>query len=184
MRSVDDRRTLTSGVAAVAPRLVFPHAVARRTILDGAWWPRSRDPVVEVSDLVVALDACQLPVSRIMLNPSGWDSHPRRIGVAGRTVRLGWFATLDAELLIATTSEDKRVDLFVVSPDASSASVDVAMTMASSGPDALTATVLRAAMLAQTSASATKLSPAEANWESEGGRVNGYRPQYTDHFGR
>jgi hypothetical protein len=150
----------------------------------GPGGPRSHDPVVEVSDLVVALDARQLPVARIMLNPSGWDSHPRRIGVAGRTVRLGWFATLDAELLIATTSEDKRVDLFVVSPDASSASVDVAMTMASSGPDALTATVLRAAMLAQTSASATKLSPAEANWESEGGRVNGYRPQYTDHFGR
>jgi len=138
MRSVDDRRTLTSGVAAVAPRLVFPDVVARRTFLDGAWWPRSHDPVVEVSDLVVALDACQLPISRIMLNPSGWDTHPRRIGVAGRTVRLGWFATLDAELLIATTSEDKRVDLFMVSPDASSASADLAMEMASSGPDALT----------------------------------------------
>jgi hypothetical protein len=184
MRSVDDRRTLTSSVAAVAPRLVFPHVVARRTMLDGAWWPRSRDPVVEVSDLVVALDACQLPISRIMLNPSGWDSHPRRIGVAGRTVRLGWFATLDAEHLIATTSEDKRVDLFVVSPDASSASADVALTMAASGPDALTATAIRATMVAQTSGSPTKLSPAEANWESEGGRVNGYRPQDTDHFGR
>jgi hypothetical protein len=172
MRSADDRRTLTSSAAAAAPRLVFRRVVSRRTILDGAWWPRSHDPVVEVSNLVVALDARQVFVTKIMLNPSGWDSHPRRIGVAGRAVRVGWFATLDAELLIATTGEDKRVDLLVVSPDASSASADVAMRLASSGPDALTAAAIRAAMSARSPGSPTSQSQAESDWESEGGRVN------------
>ena len=103
MRSADDRRTPTSSAAAAAPRLMLRRDVSRSTILDGAWWPRSHDPVVEVSNLVAALEARRIPVAKIMLNPSGWDSHPRRIGVAGRTVRLGWFTTLDAGLLIATT---------------------------------------------------------------------------------
>jgi hypothetical protein len=148
---------------------------SRSTILDGAWWPRSHDPVVEVSDLVAALEARQIPIANIMLNPSGWDSHPRRIGVAGGTVRLGWFTTLDAGLVIATTHGDRRVDLLVVSPDTSTASADTAMTLASSGPDALTAAAVWAATSAQTSAPPASKSSAEADWESEGGQVNGHR---------
>jgi hypothetical protein len=175
MRSADDRRTLTSNAAPAAPRLILRREVSRRTILDGAWWPRSNDPVVEVSNLVAALDARQIAVARIMLNPSGWDNHPRRIGVAGRTVRLGWFNTLDAELLIATTNEDHRVDLLVVSPDASMESADAAMTMASAGPDGLTAEAVRAAANAKSPTSPTSQSRAEADWESEGGRVNRHR---------
>ncbi len=173
MLSADDRRIQTSSAAAAVPRLMFRRDVSRRTILDGAWWPRSHDPVVEVSNLVPALQARQIPVTKIMLNPSGWDSHPRRIGVAGRIVRLGWFATLDPELLIASTGGDQRADLLVVSPDASSASAHAAMTMASSGPDALTAAAVRAATSAQSPGSPTSQSRAEADWESEGGRVNG-----------
>jgi len=175
MRSADDRRTLTSSAAPAAPRLMFRRDVSRPTILDGAWWPRSHDPVVEVANLVAALDARQVRVTRIMLNPSGWDTHPRRIGVAGRTVRLGWFTTLDAELLIATTDGDQRADLLVVSPEASSAAADAAMIMASSGPDALTAAAVRAAMSTQSPGSPTSQSRAEADWESEGGQVNGHR---------
>jgi hypothetical protein len=174
MLSADDRRIPSSSAAAAAPRLMLRREVSRSTILDGAWWPRSHDPVVEVSNLVAELEARRIPVAKIMLNPSGWDSHPRRIGVDGRTVRLGWFTTLDAELLIATTHGDRRVDLLVVSPDTSTASADTAMTMASSGPDALTAAAVWAATSAQTPPPACK-SSAEADWESEGGRVNGHR---------
>jgi len=175
MHAANDRRTLISTAAPAAPRLKFRGEVSRRTILDGAWWPRSRDVVVELSNLVAALDARQFPVARIMLNPSVWDSHPRRIGVAGRTVRLGWFTTLGAELLIATTSGDQRVDLLVVSPNAPPASADAAMTMASDGPDALTAAGVWAAASAQTPAAPASQSRAEADWESEGGHVNGHR---------
>ena len=176
MRSADDRRTPTSNAGADPPRLMLRRDVSRSTILDGAWWPRSHDPVVEVSNLVAELEARRIPVGKIMLNPSGWDSHPRRIGVAGRIVRLGWFTTLDAGLLIATTHGDRRVDLLVVSPDASTASADTAMTMASSGPDAVTAAAAWAATSAQTPAPQASKSSAEADWESEGGQVNGHRP--------
>jgi hypothetical protein len=58
------------------------------TLLDGAWWPRSRDAVAELADLVIALDAAQAQVSLIMLNPGDWQSHPRRI--EGVTGRFGW----------------------------------------------------------------------------------------------
>jgi hypothetical protein len=169
MRFADDRRILISTAAPAAPRLKFRREVSRRAILDGAWWPHSHDPVVEVSNLVAALDARQVTATKIMLNPAGWDSHPRRIEVAGRTVRIGWFTTLDAELLIATTGGDQRVDLLVVSPDAPSASAEAAMTTASGGPDALTAAAVREATSAQTPEPPTSQSLAEADWESEGG---------------
>ena len=151
MRFADDRRTLISSIAPATPRLMFRRDISRQTILDGAWWPSSHDPLVELSNLVAALDARQLPVSNIMLNPSGWASHPRRIAVAGRLIRLGWFTTLDTELLIATTHGDQRVDLLVVSPDALSALADAAMTMASGGPETHTAAAVWAATSAQPS---------------------------------
>ncbi len=105
-----------------------------RSILDGAWWPRSREPVVELTALIAALDLRQLPVSKLILNAQAWDSHPRRIRVADRVIRLGWFASLDACLLIAATVDDQRVDLLVVSPDATRAVASPAMGMAADGP--------------------------------------------------
>jgi hypothetical protein len=111
-------------------------------------------------------------VSRRAILDGAWWPHSRRIEVAGRTVRIGWFTTLDAELLIATTGGDQRVDLLVVSPDAPSASAHAAMTMASGGPDALTAAAVREATSAQTPEPPTSQSLAEADWESEGGQVS------------
>jgi hypothetical protein len=52
-----------------------------------------------------------------MLNPRRWQSHPRRIEVAGRTVRVGWFLDLDKAILIATTSGHRRIDLLVIAGD-------------------------------------------------------------------
>jgi hypothetical protein len=110
MRFADDRPTLTSNAAPAAPRLILRREGSRRTILDAAWWPRSHDPVVEVSNPVAALDARQITVARIMPNPpagttirvgSGWQvgrfvwdgstpsrpscSSPLRMGITGST---------------------------------------------------------------------------------------------------
>jgi hypothetical protein len=52
--------------------------------LDGGSWPRSTDPVAELPGLVLAIDHLRGPVRQLILNAQGWDSHPRRLGVAGR----------------------------------------------------------------------------------------------------
>ncbi len=75
---------------------------------------RSRSTVPELTNLIIGRDGRLLAAIRIMLNPGAWEEHPRRIGVNGRIVRVGWFTTLDVHLLIATTATDRRVDLLVV----------------------------------------------------------------------
>ncbi len=114
MSDTNQRQVLTGSVAA---RLDFQREPRARTILDGAWWPRSRNTATELTDLVVALDARHARVTLIMLNPDGWRGHPRRIEVGGRTVRVAWFVDLDAAVLIATTSSYQRIDLLVTIGD-------------------------------------------------------------------
>jgi hypothetical protein len=175
MALADDRKTWMSMVPAVAPRLAMRQGPSAGTILDGAWWPRSRATVTELTNLITVLDDRQIPVSRIMLNPGAWDEHPRRISVAGRTVRLGWFTTLDTNLLIATTGTDQRVDLLVVPPDTAPASAAAAATMATDGDPTLRAAAIAAAVATQAPSQPHDQPRAEDVWESEGGRVNGYR---------
>lgn len=172
----DDRKTWISTLPAVAPRLALRRDPSVRTILDGAWWPRSRTTVTELTNLITGLDERYAPVTRIMLNPAAWDEHPRRVGVAGRTVRLGWFATLDTTLLIATTGADERVDLVVVAADASPSSAAAAATMATDGDPTLRAAGIMAAVATQVPRQPHDQPSAEDSWESEGGRVNGHRP--------
>lgn len=86
------------------------------TLLDGAWWPPSRDAVAELADLVIALDAAQAQVSLIMLNPGDWQSHPRRIEADGRSVRVAWIGDLDPTVVIARTTYE-RIDLLMLFDD-------------------------------------------------------------------
>jgi hypothetical protein len=86
------------------------------TLLDGAWWPRSRDAVAELADLVIALDAAQAQVFLIMLNPGDWHSHPQRIEAGGRSVRVAWIGDLDPTVVIARTTYE-RIDLLMLFDD-------------------------------------------------------------------
>lgn len=172
-----DRKTWMSTLPAVAPRLEWRQDPSVRTILDGAWWPRSRTTVTELTNLIIALDRRQVPVTRLMLNTGAWDEHPRRISVAGRTVRLGWFTTLDANLLIATTGTDQRVDLLVVAPDTSAARAAAATTMATDGEPTLRPAAILAALSTQVPSQPQSQPQAEDVWESEGGRINGHQPK-------
>jgi hypothetical protein len=176
MAPAGDRKTWMSTTPAVAPRLALRHDPPVRTILDGAWWPRSRATVTELTDLVTGLDNRQAPITRIMLNPDGWDEHPRRISIAGRTVRLGWFTTLDANLLIATTGTDHRVDLLVVAPDTPAAAAAAAATMATEGAPTVRAATIRAAISTSAPVQPHSQPAAQDVWESEGGRIIDHRP--------
>ena len=139
MTAVDDKKTWVSTEAPVAARLELRHHGPVGVVLDGAWWPRSREPIVELTNLVTALAARHMSVRHVMLTAGAWDSHPHRIQIDGRVVRLGWFATLDASLLIADTDSDRRVDLLIVPFDATPGQATAAMDLASAGTATLDA---------------------------------------------
>jgi hypothetical protein len=124
-----ERMTITSSTPPSTPRLRMEPTGARRTLLDGAWWPRSTDPVAELPGLVLAIDKLRGPVTRLVLAAGGWDSHPRRLGVAGRVLRLGYFSSQPVSLLTAICGNE-RVDLLVVPPNTDGGTADAAMILA------------------------------------------------------
>lgn len=125
-----DRTITTSPTPPSTPRLRLESTSARRTLLDGGWWPRSSDPTAELPGLILAIDARRGPVTRLLLSGNGWDSHPRRLRVAGRIVHLGYFVSQPADLLTAVCGASERVDLLVVPPDTAADVADAAMLMA------------------------------------------------------
>jgi hypothetical protein len=112
------------------PRLRMEPTGPRRTLLDGGWWPRSADPFAELPGLVLAIDTLRGPVTRLILSVDGWDSHPRRLSVAGRVLRLGYFTSQPTALLTALCDNGDRVDLLIVSPDTAGDKADAAMILA------------------------------------------------------
>jgi hypothetical protein len=124
------RRTAISLSAPSTPRLRLEPTGASRTLLDGGWWPRSRNPVAELPGLVLAIDVVRGPITRLVLNVDWWDEHPRRLGVAGRVLRLGYFASQPMALLTALCDNGDRVDLLVVPPETAVGIADAAMALA------------------------------------------------------
>ena len=112
-------------------RLQLDSKMSGRGMLDGAWWPYSTDPLVELPALIAALDSQVGTVHRVVLNGKLWQSTPRRITVSGRTIRLGWFGPTDIHELSVSGAGRDRLDLLVVPPDTNEASAAAAMAAAS-----------------------------------------------------
>jgi len=86
-----------------------PHPARRRLVA-----PLDRPGVAELPGLVLAIDAVRGPVTELVLAAEGWDSHPRRLGVNGRVLRLSYFASQPTSLLTALCADGDQVDLLLV----------------------------------------------------------------------
>ncbi|WP_051970160.1 DUF5994 family protein [Kitasatospora azatica] len=85
--------------------------------LDGAWWPRSRDLLLELPSLAAELDKRWGRVTRITVNPAQWPVIPRRIPVTGHTVHAGWFTSeQDEHMIMVCSFAPLRLNLLVVPP--------------------------------------------------------------------
>src|SRR6476620_10557120 len=63
----------------------------REGILDGAWWPRSRDVTAELPALIEVLTAHLGPIMRVGMDTAAWDDVPTRVVVDDRVVHLDSF---------------------------------------------------------------------------------------------
>jgi hypothetical protein len=117
-------------------RLSLKSTGSARGAVDGAWWPRSTDPAVELAALIEELDAQRTPVRGIALNRAGWDSAPRRIPLAsGRRVAVDWFHSGDVRTIRIIDTNYQRIDLLIIAVDTTPAIADLALTMATDGQD-------------------------------------------------
>jgi Family of unknown function (DUF5994) len=152
-------------------RLRLEPTGSRRFLLDGGWWPRSTDPVAELPGLVLALDRLRGPVTRLLLSPAGWDSRPRRMQVADRVLRLGYFTSQPVSLLTALCDNGDRVDLLIVAPDTDPGLADAAMiTAATTGNLVHAQDILSGVRRLDQSSSTRESAAADSACQDDGGQ--------------
>ncbi|MEU9400508.1 DUF5994 family protein [Streptomyces sp. SID4985] len=126
-------RHLPSGVhEAVRPGcalLRLETTESREGVLDGAWWPRSRDIAAELPALLSALAGHLGPLTRVGLDTTAWEGLPTRIVVDGRVVRIDSFPLGDDTVLITRGDQD-IFSLLVVPPDTAPEAARAAMAQA------------------------------------------------------
>lgn len=159
-------------LAAPTTRLTLKATGTTRGLLDGAWWPRSRDLLRELP----ALSDMRAPlwgrITRIAVNPQHWPVLPRKVPVNGHVMKVGWFkAAQDPHKLLLLSYSVGRWDLLVIPPDTGTAAVARLMAAATDGTGPqLTASALMAAEEARHGDSAAdRAQDPEETWEYEGG---------------
>ncbi|MFG2195762.1 DUF5994 family protein [Streptomyces sp. NPDC048639] len=136
-------------------------------LLDGAWWPRSRDLFRELPALLDVLDSRWGRITRVTVNPAHWPVIPRKVPVAGHTMHVGWFIEeQDPHQLLLLSWTGGRWDLLIIPPETGAAAAARLMS-AAAVPGALTASALMASE--DTTRDASETVSREEQWEAEGG---------------
>ncbi|MGN0064239.1 MAG: DUF5994 family protein [Nocardioides sp.] len=132
-------------------------------LVDGGWWPQSRDLAVELADLVDHFPEASGRVARVWVSPPDWDAHPRIVPVEGRRVKVGAFPHDDTHLIHLKTSDRTELHVLVVPPGFSSDQGDEALRASADPGNAHTALeILHQAAALPDSAS-------DGRWSDDGG---------------
>jgi hypothetical protein len=167
--TTDRTQLIHEAYSAPSVRLALKAEGAPRGLLDGAWWPHSRNLLRELPALTDVLEPLWGRITRISVNPTHWPVIPREIPVTGHAVKVGWFkAEQDPHKLLLVSHRVGRWDLLVIPPQASAATAARLMAAATHSGLRLTASALVAA---DDDAQAVSMEQRvrEAAWESEGG---------------
>jgi hypothetical protein len=168
-----------AAVAEAAPdvaRLSVTTDLRRHGAVDGAWWPRSYDAAAELPALITTLDdRLGHTVRRAGLSIDTWQNIPRRIDVAGRVVKVGWFRAIDPRIISLTLAGAEPITLLVIPPDTVGAPAHEALTLAASeqGRALRPVDILTAAHPGQTPADHPN---GHASWDNEGGQTGNPPP--------
>ncbi|MFE4799111.1 DUF5994 family protein [Streptomyces sp. NPDC056708] len=167
MSAVEDRTP-----SSLPLRLMLAPAGTSPALVDGAWWPRSRDLTAELPSLTAVLDPLWGRITRVTVNPTFWPVVPRKVRVAGHLVHVGWFkAEQDPHKLLLLSCTTGRWDLLVIPPETGPATAARLMTAATDPLRVLTASgLMREAEFFRTAAEADWDSTRELVWDSEGGQ--------------
>lgn len=91
-------------------------------LLDGAWWPQSRDLQVEAADLVDRFPQDVGRVGRLLFSRPDWDAvagapAPHRIHSRRGWVKVGSFPSDDTRVMVVAMQSGQRLRLLVVPSD-------------------------------------------------------------------
>lgn len=170
MTATIDRMAISERVTSPPARLSLTPEGSAPGLLDGAWWPRSRDLSRELPALIDALDAHWGRITRVTVNPTHWPTIPRKVPVAGRMVHVGWFDEQDPHKLLLFSYTAGRWDLLVIPPETDAAAAARLMAAAAAPHGLATASALMANE--DISREAKESLDREEEWETEGGHAS------------
>ncbi|MFD5914994.1 DUF5994 family protein [Streptomyces massasporeus] len=156
-------------LSSLSPRLSLAPTDSAPALLDGAWWPRSRDLEAELPSLTAVLDPLWGRITRVTVNPTQWPVIPRKVPVAGHVVNVGCFRDeQDPHELLLLSYHVGRWNLLVVPPQTAPDSAAWLMAAASDPRGMSTASrLMEEAARLRTLRIADRAM--EAVWDSEGG---------------
>lgn len=164
-------RFSSSSFSSSSPRLSLAPVGAAPALLDGAWWPRSRDLGAELLPLTAVLDPLWGRITRVTVNPVHWPVVPRKVPVAGHVVKVGWFRPeQDPHELLLLSYHVGRWNLLVIPPQTPAASAARLMAAACDPLGTSTASRLMEEEARRLRTVAETDRAGEAIWDSEGGR--------------
>ncbi|WP_405566992.1 DUF5994 family protein [Streptomyces sp. NBC_01167] len=102
---------------------------SREGLLDGAWWPRTRDIKTELPALISTLTEYLGPITRVGVDASAWNGLPTRLVIDDQVVHLDSDPVGDDTILI-TRGHNDHFALLVVPPDATADTAREAMARA------------------------------------------------------
>ena len=97
-------------------RLSLKSESATTGVVDGAWWPASRDLAAELPAFIAALADRVGAVERVSYNIDAWNAVPRKVRVDGNVVRMGGFRS-QAAATLKVVGERRTLTLLVVPPE-------------------------------------------------------------------
>ncbi|MEU5597177.1 DUF5994 family protein [Streptomyces sp. NPDC020298] len=154
-------------------RLTLARAGAPPALIDGAWWPRSRNLTEQLPALVEYLDPLWGRITRVAVSRTFWPVIPGEVPAHGHMVRVGWSnAGQDPHKLLLLSYTFGRWDLLVIPPETEPATAARLMATATDPSRNRTASGLMheaESFRAMTEDEADADSMREAVWESEGG---------------
>ncbi|MEV4104779.1 DUF5994 family protein [Nonomuraea sp. NPDC049649] len=98
-------------------RLVLRPVPNRRAMVDGAWWPYSRDAAAELPGLIAAVDRFLDRVTlRIGVHRDALQRVPHSIPARGRQVRVEWSRHTDPRVITLAFAAGEPVVLLMMPP--------------------------------------------------------------------
>jgi hypothetical protein len=156
--------------APTAVRLRLKQPSNHPGMVNGAWWPRTRDLTRELPPLIAALDPIWGRIYHVTVRAGMWPEIPKKVVTGDHVVRVGWF---DAEqdrndICLISLRGGERRDLLVVPPELDAETAERLMASATTPGNLQSASALLAASNMDPTGHRSD-SGQIADWESEGG---------------
>lgn len=124
-------RAPLSAVSGTIPRVDSPVRLALtplpgpRDVVDGTWWPYSRDATTQLPGLIAAVDQRRGRTTlRVGVHPEAWEHIPRRVPARGRQVDVRLFHHAHVELVVLCFAGGEHLALHVVPPGTANRATD------------------------------------------------------------